>query len=105
VGAVTVRVLIADDHPPTRAGVRSILEEDGFEVVAEAGDAPSAVSAAESLRPDVCLIDIHMPGNGISAVGQIAASVPETAIVMLTVSRHDDDLFDALRAGASGYLL
>jgi DNA-binding NarL/FixJ family response regulator len=98
-------VLIADDHPPTRAGIRSSLESDGFVVSAEVADAPSAVKAAVKERPDVCLLDIHMPGNGISAAREISARVPETAIVMITVSRNDDDVFDALRAGASGYLL
>jgi DNA-binding NarL/FixJ family response regulator len=98
-------VLIADDHPPTRAGIRSSLEEDGFVVCAEVADGPSAVEAAVRERPDVCLLDIHMPGNGISAAKEISAQVPETAVVMLTVSRSDDDVFDALRAGAAGYLL
>ncbi len=100
-----IRVLIADDHVATRAGVRSSLEPHGFEIVAEASDADGAVHAAIRTRPDLCLIDLHMPGNGISAIGRIAAEQPETAIVALTVSRNDDDLFDAIRAGASGYLL
>ena len=56
-------------------------------------------------RPDVCLLDIHMPGNGISAAKEISSRVPETAVVVLTVSRDNDDVFDALRAGVSGYLL
>jgi DNA-binding NarL/FixJ family response regulator len=98
-------VLIADDHPPTRAGIRSSLEQDGFVVCAEVADGPSAVEAAIRERPDLCLLDVHMPGNGISAAGEITARVPETAVVVLTVSRNDDDVFDALRAGASGYLL
>jgi DNA-binding NarL/FixJ family response regulator len=98
-------VLIADDHPPTRAGIRSALEQDGFVVCAEVGDAPSAVEAAVRERPDLCLLDIHMPGSGISAARDISARVPESAVVVLTVSRNDDDVFDALRAGASGYLL
>lgn len=103
---MTVRVLIADDHPPTRAGVRSSLECSGeFVVVAEAATAGQAVEAASLLRPEVALLDIHMPGNGISAAREIAVSSPSTRIVMLTVSRDDADLFDALRAGASGYLL
>jgi two-component system nitrate/nitrite response regulator NarL len=100
-----VRVLIADDHPPTRAGVRSILESASFEIVAEASDAASAVAAARREQPDVCLLDIHMPGNGISAASDIALAAPNAAVVMLTVSRNDEDLFDALRAGAVGYLL
>jgi DNA-binding NarL/FixJ family response regulator len=101
----SLTVLIADDHPPTRAGIRSSLEQDGFVVCAEVADGPSAVEAAIRERPDLCLLDVHMPGNGISAAGEITARVPETAVVVLTVSRNDDDVFDALRAGASGYLL
>ncbi len=100
-----ITVLIADDHPPTRAGMRASLENDGFVVCAEVADGAAAVAAAIRERPDVCLLDIYMPGNGISAAKEIAASVPETAVVVLTVSRDDEDVFDALRAGASGYLL
>ena len=100
-----IRVLIADDHPPTRAGVRLALEQGDFIVCGEAADASEAVAAARRERPDVCLLDIHMPGDGIRAAEAIARELPETAVVMLTVSRADDDLFDALRAGASGYLL
>ena len=101
----SVRVLIADDHPPTRAGVRLALEGGDFEVCAEVADAPSAVAAARAERPDVCLLDINMPGHGIAAAREIRSSLPGTTVVMLTVSRDDTDLFDALRAGASGYLL
>ena len=100
-----VRVVVADDHAAARAGVRAALETGPFEVVGEAHDAPTAVAAALEHRPDVCLFDIHMPGGGVAAAGQVAASLPGTAIVMLTVSRNDDDFFDALRAGAHGYLL
>jgi DNA-binding NarL/FixJ family response regulator len=99
-------VLIADDHPPTRADLRQILEEDGrFTVQWEAGDAAAAVSAAIDGRPQVCLLDVRMPGGGVAAAWEISARLPETKIVMLTVSRDDTDLFAALRAGASGYLL
>src|SRR5437016_6176431 len=100
-----MRVLVADDHPPTRAGVRLALERGGFEVCAEVADGPSAIEAARREAPDVCLLDIHMPGDGIHAAETISRELPETAVVMLTVSRLDSDLFDALRAGASGYLL
>jgi DNA-binding NarL/FixJ family response regulator len=100
-----MRVLIADDHPPTRAGVRVALEAGGFEVCAEAGDAAGALEAALRERPDICLLDIHMPGHGIHAAEAISHELPDAAVVMLTVSREDSDLFDALRAGASGYLL
>jgi two-component system NarL family response regulator len=100
-----LRVLIADDHPPTRAGVRQALEADGFAVVAEVGDARKAVDAAVEHEPDVCVLDIHMPGNGIDAAREIAHKLGDVSIVMLTASRDDDDLFEALRAGRVGYLL
>ena len=96
---------MADDHPPLRASVRRALEEHGFEVCFEAANAADSVAAAERERPDVCVLDVQMPGNGIAAAAQIAARLPETAIVMLTVSDSDEDLFAALRAGAQGYLL
>ena len=99
------RVLIADDHPPTRAGVRQSLTEGGFEVCGEAADAKSAVAYVRDLLPDVALIDIHMPGSGIAAIDAISRDCPDTAVVVLTVSRNDDDLFAAVRAGALGYLL
>lgn len=100
-----IRVLLADDHAPTRAGVRQVLEGDGFLVCAEVASGPAAVEAALAEEPDVCLLDIRMPGGGIAAASEIARALPNTAIVMLTVSRDDADLFDALRAGACGYLL
>jgi len=85
--------------------VRRALERGGFVVCAEAGDAEEAVAAALQERPDVCLLDIRMPGGGISAAESISQALPDCAIVMLTVSRSDADLFEALRVGASGYLL
>jgi DNA-binding NarL/FixJ family response regulator len=100
-----IRVVIADDHPPTRAGIARALEGDNFVICAEAPDAATAIAAALQHRPDVCLLDIHMPGNGVDAAGEITSRLPETSVIMLTVSRNDSDLFDALRAGASGYLL
>lgn len=96
---------MADDHPPLRASVKRALEEHGFEVCFEAANAADSVAAAERERPDVCVLDVQMPGNGIAAAAQIAARLPDTAIVMLTVSDSDEDLFAALRAGAQGYLL
>jgi DNA-binding NarL/FixJ family response regulator len=86
--------------------VRAALESEGsFEVIGDVGSGDAAVERCLQLKPDVALLDINMPGNGIAAAAQIAQQLPETAIVMLTVSRDDADLFDALRAGASGYLL
>jgi DNA-binding NarL/FixJ family response regulator len=102
----SVRVLLADDHAPTRAHVRETLEETGrFEVCAEAADAAGAVESALRERPDLCVLDVRMPGRGVAAAWEIAARLPETKVVMLTVSEEDEDLLAALRAGAAGYLL
>jgi two-component system nitrate/nitrite response regulator NarL len=100
-----VPVVLADDHAATRAGVRLALEGSGFVIVAEVATADAAVDAAVRLRPALCLIDLCMPGGGISATRRISAQVPECKVVILTVSLSDDDLFEALFAGASGYLL
>jgi DNA-binding NarL/FixJ family response regulator len=100
------RVLIADDHALTRADVRQVLDADErFEICADTADAPGAVHAAVRERPDLCLLDVRMPGGGLSAAWEIAARLPRTKIVMLTVSSEDADLYAALRAGAEGYLL
>ena len=98
-------VLLADDHAPTRGGVRLSLDGHGFRVCAEAGTAADAIDQARRERPDICLLDVGMPGGGIEAARVITEDVPETTVVMLTVSRSDADLFAALRAGAAGYLL
>jgi two-component system NarL family response regulator len=97
-------VLIADDHFPTRERLRARLGEAGFRVYG-APDADAAVRLAKQLRPDLCLLDINMPGGGIAAAARIHRCTPASVLVMLTVSRNDSDLFDALQAGASGYLL
>jgi DNA-binding NarL/FixJ family response regulator len=98
------RVVIADDHPATRLGVRMALMRGGFDVVAEAADCDGAVAAVLSERPDVCLLDIAMPGGGIAAANRMAEVAPATLVVMLTVSTSTDDVLAALRAGAVGYL-
>ena len=100
-----LRAVIADDHAPTRAGVRDALAAGGIAVVGEGATADAAVEAARRERPDVCLLDIHMPGGGIAAAGRITEELPGTRVVMLSVSRDDADVFAALKAGASGYLL
>jgi len=101
-----LRVLIADDHAPTRDDVRRALEHDGrFRVCALTADAAGAIQAAVRERPDVCLLDVRMPGGGVAAAWEIAARLPRTKIVMLTVSDDDADLLAALRSGADGYLL
>lgn len=99
-----IRVVIADDHAGIRSQVRTALEADGCSVCAEGATAAEAVQFAIEQQPDVILLDIHMPGNGIRAAQQIRRQVPSVAIVMLTQSTDDDDLFDSLRAGAAGYL-
>jgi DNA-binding NarL/FixJ family response regulator len=101
-----LRVLIADDHAPTRDDVRRALERDErFGVCASVADAAEAIQAAVRERPDICLLDVRMPGSGLAAAWEIAARLPQVKIVMLTVSDDDADLFAALRAGADGYLL
>ena len=105
-GERLVRVLVADDHAPTREDARRWLERDpSIRVCAEVADAPSAVEAALRERPDAALVDVHMPGSGIAAMREIAARLPDTRVVAYTVSEDDRDLLAALRAGASGYLL
>jgi DNA-binding NarL/FixJ family response regulator len=101
----TLTYLIADNHAPLRAAIREELESRGFALAAEAADTPSAVAAAVRERPDICLIDLEMPGNGLAAVAQIAKRVPTTTIVVLTASEKATDLLAALERGASGYLL
>jgi DNA-binding NarL/FixJ family response regulator len=101
-----IRVLIADDHAATRADMREAVEQDArFVVCAEVADGAAAVEAALRERPDLCLLDIRMPGSGISATREITTRLPGTKVVMMTVSLDDDDLLNALRAGAVGYLL
>jgi two-component system nitrate/nitrite response regulator NarL len=98
------RVMIADGHTPTRAGVRLALEDDGF-IVTEEDTATGAVAAALRDQPDLCLLDVDMPGGGIEAAATIRSHLPETPVVMLGAGAMDADLFGALEAGASGYLL
>ena len=100
-----IRVVLADDHARLRGLIRAALESSGAEVVGEGATAEDAVALAMKHRPDVVLLDIHMPGSGIHAAGSITRLLPEVAVVMLTQSDDDEDLFDSLRAGAVGYLL
>jgi DNA-binding NarL/FixJ family response regulator len=101
----TIAVLVADANAPARAGVRRALACPGFEVVGEAPEADSFVELAETLRPDVCLVEVGLPGGGIRAARAIAARLPNIAVVMLTASDSEADFFDSMRAGAAGYLL
>ena len=98
-------VLVADDEAAHRRSVRNALEADGFVVVAEAADADTAISATTRLRPDILLLEIELPGDGLAAVGKIAKASPKTLIVVLSRSERPEDVVTALTRGASGYLL
>ena len=100
-----LRVLLADDHAPTREDLRWALTQGGLQVCAEASDAAHAVQLALETSPDICLLDVRMPGGGVAAAWEISARLPTTKVVMLSVSDEDTDLFSALRAGAVGYLV
>ena len=102
-----IRVLICDDHALFRRGLIMVLEsEDGIEVVAEAEDGEEAIRKAEEAAPDVVLMDVRMPRmSGIEATRAIADAVPTAKILMLTVSDEEEDLYEAVKAGATGYLL
>lgn len=101
------RVLVCDDHAVFRRGLALVLApESDIDVVGEAGDGAEAVELATDLDPDVILMDVRMPTvSGIDAARQIAAAVPAARIIMLTVSDGEDDLYEAVKAGAAGYLL
>jgi PAS domain S-box-containing protein len=102
----TLRVLLVDDHPLFREGMRNMLAVRGVHVVGVAQHGLEAQALARELRPDIILMDMHMPEcDGITATQQIKAELPDTKIIMLTVAAEQDQLFRALKAGASGYLL
>ena len=102
-----VRVLIVDDHALFRRGLMLVLEsEEGIDVVGEADDGEEALAKAEELAPDVILMDVRMPRmSGIEATRALAERLPTSRIIMLTVSDEEDDLYEAIKAGATGYLL
>jgi len=100
-----VRVLIADDHDLVRGGLAAILGASDIRVVGEASTGPAAVRAARQHQPDVVLMDIEMPGNGLTATREVLAHCPRTKVLMLTMFDLDEYVFQALRAGASGFLL
>jgi two-component system nitrate/nitrite response regulator NarL len=98
------RVLIADAQTSTRAGIRMALDGHGFTVCAAVASADEAIQAAVRERPDVCLIEVSLPGDGVAAAEEISMRAPDAAIVMLSGSASDDELFACVRAGARGYL-
>ncbi len=102
-----IRILAADDHPQFRAGIRAMLRHEAeLEVVGEVATGAEAISAAETLQPDVILMDLHMPGvNGIEATRRILETSPHIRILVLTMFEDDDSVFAALRVGARGYVL
>ncbi|WP_285114880.1 response regulator transcription factor [Leifsonia sp. fls2-241-R2A-40a] len=102
-----IRIVLADDHPVVREGIRGMLQGyDDIEVVGQAGSGPEAVSLVAALHPDLVLMDLRMPGgDGVEATRAIAAAHPATRVVVLTTYETDQDILRAIEAGASGYLL
>jgi len=104
---VTIRVVIADDHPIVRAGLTALLGSlSDFEVVGVAADGRAAIREVLATRPDVALIDVRMPElDGIAATRELARVAPQVAVLILTMQEDDDSVFAAMRAGARGYLV
>ena len=101
-----IQIVVIDDHPLFRDGVVNTLRtEDDFEIVAEGTNAEEAMRLATEHLPDLLLLDINIPGGGLSAVPKIAASNPATKIVMLTASEQEDDVMSALKSGARAYVV
>jgi len=101
-----IRVVLADDHVLVRQGLKSLLERENFQVVAEASDGQDAVRLSESLHPDIAVIDISMPIlNGIDAVRELGRSCPKTKAILLTQHEEDQYIREALEAGVKGYVL
>jgi DNA-binding NarL/FixJ family response regulator len=102
-----ITLLIVDDHPVVRDGLAALMDTvDNVTVVAQADTAERAIQAAHSYRPDVVIMDLNLPGaSGIYATSRITQTLPDTAVLVLTMSEDDDSILAAIRAGASGYLL
>jgi DNA-binding NarL/FixJ family response regulator len=104
--AETLRVLLVDDHDLFRTGLRNLLEEQAVQVVGEAADGMQAVRMVRELAPDVVVMDLNMPGmTGVEATRQVTSLAPLTRVVVLTISDQDDDVMNAILAGACGYLM
>lgn len=104
---MTIKLLLVDDHPVFREGLAALLgTRSNFQIVGQASNGGEAVKLAREFSPDLVLMDINMPGvNGIEATRQIHSELPDTRIVILTVSDEEEDLFEAVRAGAQGYIV
>ncbi len=102
-----LRVMVVDDHALFRRGLQMVLDDEGdLELVGEAADGAEAVERAQELMPDVVLMDVRMPRrSGIEAARELKDVLPHAKILMLTISDDEADLYDAIKAGASGYLL
>ena len=102
-----IRVLLADDHPPLRAGLAAIFQaQPDFQIVAQAGSGTEAVALAAREKPDVCVLDLRMPGgDGVETTRALTARDPGARVLILTTYDHEEDIFRALEAGARGYLL
>jgi DNA-binding NarL/FixJ family response regulator len=99
-------ILIVDDHPLTRGALATLLGQNGFDVIAEAGDGNEAIEAARRLHPDLVLLDLSMPDlDGLAALPHLREAAPDCEVVVLTASGTEDNLLAAIRAGAAGYLL
>ncbi|GAA3534588.1 response regulator transcription factor [Amycolatopsis ultiminotia] len=102
----TISVMVVDDHPIWRDGVARDLAENGFDVRATAPDAPSAVRIARTVRPDVVLMDLNLGGtSGVEATRELTSAVPDTRVLVLSASGEHRDVLEAVKAGASGYLV
>ncbi len=103
---MSLQILLADDHPIIRQGFKALLEREGFEVVGEASDGHEASRLAETLRPDVAVLDLSMPGlNGLDAARAVLRVSPRTKTIVLSVHKEDQYVLGALQAGIKGYVL
>jgi DNA-binding NarL/FixJ family response regulator len=101
-----LRVLLVDDHDLFRTGLRNLLEEQGLQIVGEAANGKDAIKAVREVAPDIVVMDLNMPGmSGVEATREITSVAPLTRVVVLTISDQDEDVMDAIVAGACGYLV